>query len=87
MITSGILYMIYGVVWLIVSPILLLPDVSISSGFSTALTTAISYISVFDSILPITTLFIIIGLIMGIEIAIAVYKIIMWVIRRIPTQS
>jgi len=87
MIISAILLAIYGVIWTLTRVFLLLSPVSLNSGFGGALVTAQQYIGTFDKFFPVDTLYIVIGLIMAVELGLATYKIIMWVIRRIPTQS
>lgn len=87
MIISGILYFLYWIVLLLMSPILLLADVTLEAGAGLAITSAMAYIANFNDILPLLTLFEIIGIILGIEVIVAGYKIIMWILRRLPTQS
>lgn len=87
MITDFILLVVYNTINLLLFPIQFLPDVEASSTVITAITTATSYIAVFNNFLPLGAIFTILSTILLIEIAIMVYKIIMWVIRRIPTQS
>jgi len=84
MITNGLLFLLYMIVLILTRPLLLFPDVSIESGFGSAIATATSYLANFNQILPLTTLFQIIGLIIIIEIAISGYKIVMWIIKKIP---
>lgn len=85
MITNIFLNLFYWLLWAITSPLRLLADVSLSSNFSSAITTANTYISAVDYILPTTTLFTIIGLFLSVETFIILFKIINWVIRKIPT--
>jgi hypothetical protein len=87
MITSILLSFVYAFVWAVTSPIRLLPDVSLSSGISTAITTAGQYITPLNTVIPISTLLTIFGLVIGIEGSIFLYKVIMWIVKRIPTQS
>lgn len=87
MISTAVLWIIYSAVFLLTSPIRLLSDVSVTNGFGSAVTTASTYIGTFDKFFPVSTLLILVGLFTSIEIGIALYKIIMWIIKRIPTQS
>lgn len=87
MITSFILDLFYSIVVLLVTPILMLADVTADSGLLSAVTNVIHYIANFNDILPLLTLFAVIAIIITTESIIAIYKIIMWFIRRIPTQS
>jgi len=87
MITSLILYVIYGLAWLLTAPFRLLDDVSVETGIGGAITTATQYVASLNDIIPLSTAMICVGIILGIELIVISYKIIMWVIRRIPTQS
>lgn len=87
MITTGIIYLIYGLVFAVTFPIRNLADVSMATNFNTSITTANGYISSFNTIFPIDTIGQILTLFLAIEGAVLTYKLIMWLIRRIPTQS
>jgi len=87
MITSFILYIVFSFVWAITSPLRLLPDASLPSGISDAITAIGGYISPLNEILPVSALFSAFGLILGVEAAIVSYRLIMWLVRRLPTQS
>ena len=85
MIADAILYIIYGIVYLLCQPILLLSNVTLPSGLTSALTTASGYIHALNVILPIDTILAILGVSLALELAYLTFKIIMWVIRKIPT--
>lgn len=87
MITSAILVLLYLLLKLIILPITLLPDVSLPAGISSAIATASSYFAVISEILPdtVTSLLVVLGVVLGIDAVIFLYKIIIWVIRKIPT--
>ena len=87
MIVDTFLNLIYALIYLITSPIRLLPDVAVNTGITGAITTAQQYISSFNTILPIDTIFAILGVFVGIESAYLLFKLIMWVVKRFPTQS
>lgn len=87
MIVTGIIYLIYGLVFVITSPIRGLSDVTMSNSFATSITTANGYISSFNTIFPIDTLGTILTLFLSVEGAVLLYKLIMWLVRRVPTQS
>jgi len=87
MITSTILSLIFGIVWLITLPLRALSDVVLPANIANSLSTAGAYIQAVDIILPINTLSTILLLFISIEATIFSYKVIMWIIRRIPTQS
>jgi len=85
MITTIILFLIYGLLFVIISPIRLLPDVSLPVEITQNITTFRGYLTSIDAIFPITTLLIIFGLLLSVELAIFTYKVIMWLIKKIPT--
>jgi hypothetical protein len=87
MIVTIILYIIYAFVYIITSPFRLLSDVSIDSGIVQAFSTAGGYIKALDVFIPTTTLLAILALVTAIEAYIFGYKGIMWIIKRLPTQS
>jgi hypothetical protein len=84
MLTNFFLYTLYLVLKLVLSPLLLLSDVTLSAGFTDALTTAKGYISTIDAIFPLTTMFAIIGLFVLIETFVLSFKLITWIIKKIP---
>jgi len=87
MIITALLYIIYYTLYVILSPIFLFSDVSLESGFGEAVANASHYLASANTVLPISSIVAILALIVSIEVIIATYKLIMWVIRRIPTQS
>jgi len=84
MITNVLITIIYYFLYSVIYPIRLLPDVSLPSSITSSITTAGSYFYIFDPILPLSTVFTIITLFLTIEGFIVAYKLIMWVIRKIP---
>lgn len=82
-VVHGLMYPFY--IW-IGSPVYL-ADVSLDSAISGAISTATTYLASISFILPIPTMLLILGLEIGIEIGIFTYKVIMWVVKRFPTQS
>lgn len=85
MITNFLIYLLWTVVYGLTYPIRILSDVSLSADFTSAISTANNYISGLNYILPLSTLITIIGLFLGIEIFILSYKIVNWLIRKIPS--
>ena len=79
MITNFILYILYGFVGVIISPLLLLPNVSLDANVSAAISQAGQYLNMIDIVLPIASLMAIFGLFLTIEAAIFTYKVFMWV--------
>jgi hypothetical protein len=87
MIITIFLTVIFAILWPIVQLIALLPDVSNISTIGTAITTASQYLTGLNSFLPVTTLLAIFSAFLIYETAYFSFKIIYWVIKRIPTQS
>lgn len=87
MISDIFLYTIYGLIFIITLPLRLTADVSLNSSITQAIGTATTYLAPVSTFLPILTILLIIGLEIGIEIGIFSYKVMMWVIKRFPTQS
>ena len=77
----------FALIYVITSPIRLLPDVSLPVGFTNAITTANGYISSINTIIPVDTILTLLGIYISIELAYFGYKMIMWLIKRFPTQS
>lgn len=87
MITSGIIYLIYGILLVITSPIRLLPDASLPDDLASSLQTAGSYLNSVSGFLPITTIFLIFSFVLAIEVFVFGWKIFNWVRKLLPTQS
>lgn len=86
MITSAFLSLFFGGVSTLLG---WLPDVSANSAFGTAISIGSSYISAIHSFIPLLTitLLAIIAFDVLFESAYLLFKVVYWVIRRIPTQS
>lgn len=87
MIIDFILNFLYSIIDGLLSVIFNGADVVLPSGITSAISTAGGYLSAFDFIVPISSILTVFGLILTIEGAILIYKSIMWIIRRLPTQS
>jgi len=87
MITGSFFTLMYYILYGITSPIRLLPDVSLPVGFTNAMTTASGFYSSVNAILPLDTILILLAIYVAIEAAYLSYKLIMWLIKRFPTQS
>lgn len=87
MITNATLYLIYQFINLVLFPIRSLADVSLPSDIASSISTVAGYLGSIDSFIPIGTILTIFGTILSIELGIFTYKIIMWLIKRLPTQS
>lgn len=84
MITSGLLYIVYLFLYAVSSPLRLFNDVSLSADFTAAVQSANEYLASLNFILPVSTFVAVIALMLTIEGFIILYKIINWVIRKIP---
>jgi|GEM_PF-6654891 len=86
MITSVFFNLIFTAVSFLVNK---LPDVSMNSNFTIAISTASTYITAIYNIFPyiITAVLAIIAFDLLFEGAYLLFKVIYWVIRRFPTQS
>lgn len=88
MITSIILTVIYYALYAVMSvTVLLLPDVTANSTITSTIVSLNNYIAFFNTMLPMDTVWAILTIIVGVEVILATYKLVMWVIRRFPTQS
>ena len=83
---TAIIYILYGVLWLLMLPIRALPDAVLPTQLTAAIATVGQYIALLNQMLGTTTtaLIFIIGFLIAVEIGILTYKIIMWGIRKIP---
>jgi hypothetical protein len=84
MITNAFIYILYLIVYGITAPLRLFNDVSLDSSFLASVTTASDYISAFNTFLPLTALLSIFGLFLAFESSYFTYKLIMWIVRKIP---
>ena len=86
MITSVFFNLIFSAVSFLVNK---LPDVSMNSNFTVAISTASTYITAIYNLFPyiITAVLAIIAFDLLFEGAYMLFKVIYWVIRRFPTQS
>jgi hypothetical protein len=85
-ITSVFFNLIFSAVSFLVNK---LPDVSMNSNFTVAISTASTYITAIYNLFPyiITAVLAIIAFDLLFEGAYMLFKVIYWVIRRFPTQS
>jgi hypothetical protein len=84
MIISFIISIWYGLIWLLTSPLRLLPNASIPANITAAVGSANTYLSAIDFIFPIDIFITIFGMLVSVEISLMLYKVIMWVIKKIP---
>ena len=84
MITYGLILIFVGLFLSVSSPLLLLPVAVLSVDYSTALSNISGYLSYLNVIMPVSELFILIGLALAVELTYFGYKGIRWVYRKIP---
>lgn len=87
MIFVGLLNTLFIVLYAITAPFRLLPDVTLPTYFTTMISSVNGYLASLNTIVPIDMLITLIQFYIGIEVAYWAYKFVMWLIRRIPTQS
>jgi len=87
MITSLILYIIYLFIYALTGVFRLLPDTTLPSDLTAAISQSRGYFSSIQVIFPLSTIFTIFTIVLSIEATIFLYKGVMWIIRRVPTQS
>jgi hypothetical protein len=88
MIVDGIILIIYTFVYALTAVFRLAQDVSLPTTMTSTIANASSYISALNDFLPITELVILLVTIFFIyETTYFIYKLIMWVVRKIPTIS
>jgi hypothetical protein len=84
MIITAILNLVYVFLGFILSPLSLLGDVSLNSNFASSLATASGYYHALNGILPMDTMLAILGVSLAFEGAYLIFKLIMWIIAKIP---
>lgn len=87
MIITGILNIVYDFLSLVLTPISLLGDVTLSPNFADSITKAGGYYHSLNAILPMDTMIQILGVSLVIEGAYLTYKLIMWIVQKIPTLN
>ena len=87
MITNAFINLLFGIVWLLTSPIRLLSDVTLNSNFTSALYTAGGYYHSLNTILPVDTMIVIFSISLVIELGYLIWKAINWGIKKIPMIS
>jgi hypothetical protein len=85
MIFTSILNLLYLTINLILTPLNNFSPVVLSSNFTTAILNAGGYYNSLNTILPMDTMIQILGVSLAIEGIYFIYKVVMWVIKKIPT--
>jgi len=88
MITNFILYALYSIVNAIFNSLFGAADVTLDAGIGGALASIGGYLNIVTAVIPIEIL---LGAFVGVHLIVEgyifAYKAIMWVVRRLPTQS
>jgi hypothetical protein len=87
MITDIFLTILYLTIKGLLTPITLLPNVSLTSSIGSAITTANGYLAALNGFVPVDVFVIILGLVLGVEVSIWALKVISWILKKIPTIS
>lgn len=85
MILTILFTLIYFTLYTLLTPLRLLPDAYLPDGITTAISEASAHLAAVDTLVPVEALLTILGLFIGIEAGIFLYKTIMWLIKKIPT--
>jgi len=84
MITNLIILAFYSLAWAVYMILSLIPVVSFPAELSTAMQNISAYIGAVDNFIPVSTVLIILGLFLTIESAVLIFKVIQWIIKKIP---
>jgi hypothetical protein len=84
MITYFIILIFVYIIKLLLLPFSFFSDVSLNSNITGALTQAGQYLGFLNLILP-SSFYAVLIFVLGVEVAIVLFKIINWLIRKIPT--
>jgi len=84
MLISLLIYVLYGVIYgLLYITILQLPDVTANSFVTAAISTIAPYTAVINLVIPLDTIFQIFVASVGIFLVLAIYRIVLWVLKLI----
>jgi len=78
---------LFAVLYALTYPIRLLPDVTLPSGVTSALASASGLLSSVDAFLPVDTMLQVLAAIIVIEVIVVGYRVIVWVLTKIPGLS
>jgi len=84
MITTAILLLLYFVINGLLTPIGALSNVSLPTDITSGITTAGGYLHALNVVLPVDTMLTILGVSLAFELAYLTFKVIMWVLAKIP---
>lgn len=84
MILSTLFYLLYGILYVVVSPLRLLDDATIPPDISASISQAGVYIGNINAVFPVLTVLLIVSAVLTIEGLIILYKSIKWAYQKIP---
>lgn len=87
MIVNAFLQIIYVIIWAITSPLRLLNDVQTPEFVSEAIQSVDSILEVVSTIAPLDSIAFSLGVVVSFELGYNTYRLIMWALKRLPTQS
>ena len=84
MITSFLLSLVYGIVWLLTRPLTLFADVSMPAGIVSAFQNIQGYLAAIAAVFPVSDLVIALGILISVEVAFKLLESFGFIIRKIP---
>lgn len=84
MITTAILNLVFIFINALLSPLTFLGNVTLSTSFASSISTASGYLHALNAIIPVDTMLTILGVSLAFEGAYLIFKVIMWIIAKIP---
>lgn len=87
MISDAFLSFIYWIFYLLTTPLRAAADVSFPAALNSGISLASGYLTAVNEFLPVMTILSVLGAVFTIEASVFIYKCIMWVLKRFPTQS
>lgn len=87
MIGTAIIFIVWAFATAISSPLRLLSDATLPANVTASITSMGGYLTSVSNIVPVATILTILSAVLVIEGSVFLYKVFMWILRRIPTQS
>jgi len=84
MIVNALINILIGLLNFILYPLLQQPDAVLSDGFTSSMVSLMSFVAILKPVLPLVVFFLGLSTVVLVEVAVAFYKGIMWVIKKIP---
>lgn len=87
MITDAILQFVYYFVWFLSIPLRAMDSVTLPQGIIDAIQAGQTALAPFNAFVPLNQMMLVLGVAISYEVGYITYKLVMWGIRRLPTQS